>query len=60
MEPPALDARALVKHSTSDGLEQIAVWNAAMLDPADMAEAFKAQREQRPPDYAGLPTEATD
>ena len=48
------------EHSTSDGLEQIAVWNAAMLDPADMAEAFKAQREQRPPDYADLPTEATD
>jgi enoyl-CoA hydratase len=42
------------EHSTADGLEQIAVWNASMLDPADMAEAFTAQVEKRTPVYRDL------
>lgn len=42
------------EHSTADALEQIAVWNAAMLDPADMAEAFSAQRDRRDPTYPDL------
>lgn len=41
-------------HTTGDALEQIAVWNAGMLDPADMAEAFAAQRDGRTPDYPDL------
>jgi enoyl-CoA hydratase len=42
------------EHSTADALEHIAVWNAAMLDPADMAEAFAAQRDKRTPEYRDL------
>ena len=42
------------EHSVADGLEHIALWNAGMLDPADMAEAFAAQRDQRPPVFADL------
>ncbi len=42
------------EHPTADGLEQIAVWNASMLDPADMAEAFTAQIEKRPAVYQDL------
>jgi enoyl-CoA hydratase len=42
------------EHSTADGLEQIAVWNASMLDPADMAEAFTAQVAKRTPNYRDL------
>jgi enoyl-CoA hydratase len=42
------------EHATADALEQIAVWNASMLDPADMGEAFAAQREGRPPEYPDL------
>jgi hypothetical protein len=30
------------------------VWNAAMLDPADMGEAFAAQRDRRPAEYSDL------
>ncbi len=42
------------EHSVADGLEYIATWNASMLDPADMAEAFTAQAEKRPPVYPDL------
>ncbi|MGE3356444.1 MAG: crotonase/enoyl-CoA hydratase family protein [Acidimicrobiia bacterium] len=42
------------EHSTADGLEHIATWNASMLDPADMAEAFTAQLEKREPAYPDL------
>lgn len=42
------------EHSTADGLEHIATWNASMLDPADMAEAFRAQMEKRTPQYPDL------
>ena len=42
------------EHSTADGLEHIATWNASMLDPADMAEAFRAQQDKRQPTYPDL------
>ena len=42
------------EHDTADSLEQIAIWNASMLDPADMAEAFAAQRDRRTPEYPDL------
>lgn len=45
------------EHSTADALEQIAVWNSSMLDPADMAEAFAALVDKRPPTYADLESE---
>lgn len=41
-------------HTVADGLEYIATWNASMLDPADMAEAFTAQIEKRAPEYPDL------
>jgi len=41
-------------HSVADGLDHIATWNAAMLDPADMREAFVAQVEKRTPVYPDL------
>jgi enoyl-CoA hydratase len=34
-------------HSTADCLDYIGVWNAAMLSPAHMQEAFKAKAEKR-------------
>ena len=41
-------------HSVADGLEQIANWNAAMFDTADMGEAFRAKAEGRAPDFPDL------
>ncbi|MEM7276290.1 MAG: enoyl-CoA hydratase-related protein, partial [Actinomycetota bacterium] len=41
-------------HSVADGLEYIANWNAAMFDTDDMAEAFTATMERRPPDFPDL------
>lgn len=41
-------------HSVADGLEFIANWNASMLDPDDMAEAFGAQAEGRSADFPDL------
>ena len=42
-------------HSTADGLDYIGVWNAAMLLPAEMAEAMQANAEKRPGKFADLP-----
>ncbi len=42
-------------HSTEDALDYIGVWNAAMLQPGAMREAFAAQSEKRKPDFADLP-----
>jgi enoyl-CoA hydratase len=42
-------------HSTADGLDYIGVWNAAMLLPAEMAEAMQANAEKRPGNFADLP-----
>jgi enoyl-CoA hydratase len=41
-------------HRVDDGLEFIANWNAAMFDTDDMAEAFAARAERRPPDFPDL------
>jgi len=41
-------------HTVDDALEQIATWQAGMFQPADMAEAFTAKLEQRPPVYPEL------
>jgi enoyl-CoA hydratase len=43
------------EHTVADGLEYIATWNASMLDPADMAEAFGAKAAGREPVYPDLP-----
>lgn len=42
-------------HTTADGLDYIGVWNAAMLLPAEMAEAMQANAEKRPGNFADLP-----
>ena len=44
-------------HTVDDGLEQIATWQAGMFQPADMAEAFSARLEKRPPVFPELPPE---
>ncbi|OFX00068.1 MAG: enoyl-CoA hydratase [Alphaproteobacteria bacterium RIFCSPHIGHO2_12_FULL_63_12] len=41
-------------HSTADALDYIAVWNAAMLRPDDIKEAFIARGEKRAPAFDGL------
>lgn len=41
-------------HSTADALDYIAVWNAAMLRPADIREAYIARSEQRAPAFDNL------
>jgi enoyl-CoA hydratase len=42
-------------HSTADGLDYIGIWNASMLQPAEMAEAMLANAEQRPGEFVELP-----
>ena len=46
-------------HSTADGLDYIGVWNAAMLQPAEMAEAMRANAEKRAGNFADLPAKRT-
>jgi enoyl-CoA hydratase len=41
-------------HSTKDTLDYIGVWNAAMLAPPHMQEAFAARVEKRDPEYPDL------
>ena len=41
-------------HSTADALDYVAVWNAAMLRPDDIKEAFVARGEKRTPAFADL------
>jgi enoyl-CoA hydratase len=41
-------------HSVADGLEYVAVWNAAMLQGDDMKEAVKAQMTRSSASYANL------
>jgi enoyl-CoA hydratase len=38
-------------HSVEDGLNFVATWNAAMLMSADLAEAMRALRAKRPPEF---------
>jgi enoyl-CoA hydratase len=42
-------------HSTADGLDYVGIWNASMLQPDEIAEAFAANTEKRPGDFADLP-----
>ena len=41
-------------HSTADTLDYIGVWNAGMIPPGHMQEAFKAKMEKREPEYPDL------
>ncbi len=41
-------------HSVDDSLEQIAMWQAGMFQPADMMESFTAKAEGREPVYSDL------
>ncbi|NBC20281.1 MAG: enoyl-CoA hydratase [Alphaproteobacteria bacterium] len=41
-------------HSTADTLDYIGVWNASMLAPSHMQEAFEARMEKRDADYPDL------
>ena len=42
-------------HSTADGLDYIAIWNASFLQGAEMQEAMLAARQKRPGDFVDLP-----
>ena len=42
-------------HSTADGLDYIAIWNASFLQPAEMREAMRAGREGRVGKFVDLP-----
>jgi len=41
-------------HNTADTLDYIGVWNASMLAPPHMQEAFMAQAEKRDPEFPDL------
>jgi enoyl-CoA hydratase len=47
-----LDAR---DHTVAEGLEHIATWNAGMMQPSEMGEAFEAKAQKRAPVYQNLP-----
>ncbi len=42
-------------HTTEDALDYIGIWNASMLQPSEMGEAFKANAEKREGKFADLP-----
>jgi enoyl-CoA hydratase len=42
------------EHSTADTLQQVALWNASMLPPRRMMEAFAANAEKRPAAFSDL------
>lgn len=46
-------------HNTADGLDYIAVWNASMLQPAEMQEAMQANAAKRSGDFVDLPARRT-
>lgn len=43
-------------HSTADSLDYISLWNASMLQPDEISEAFAAAQEEREGDFVDLPT----
>lgn len=43
-------------HSTADSLDYISLWNASMLQPNEISEAFAAAQEEREGDFVDLPT----
>ena len=42
-------------HSTADGLDYIAIWNASMFKPEEILEAMSANAENRQGEFASLP-----
>jgi len=42
-------------HSTADSLDYISLWNASMLQPDEISEAFAAAQEEREGDFVDLP-----
>lgn len=42
-------------HSVTDGLEQIATWNAALIFSDDLTESIMAHQQKRAPHYQNLP-----
>ena len=42
-------------HSTADGLDYIAIWNASFLQPAEMQESMMANRDKRAGEFVDLP-----
>ena len=42
-------------HTTADGLDYIAIWNASFLQGAEMQEAMRANREKRAGEFVDLP-----
>ena len=42
-------------HSTADGLDYIAIWNASMMKVEEIQEAISANAEGRPGDFVALP-----
>lgn len=42
-------------HSTADGLDYIAIWNASMLQPDEMVEAMTAKAQKRDGEFVDLP-----
>jgi enoyl-CoA hydratase len=41
-------------HTTPDALDYVGVWNAGMLRPEDLREAFTAKMEKRTPNWSSL------
>ena len=46
-------------HSTADGLDYIAIWNASFLQGEEMQEAMRARRENRRGEFVDLPKRRT-
>ena len=46
-------------HSTDDTLDYIGIWNASMLQSAEIKEAIKASAEKREGDFVDLPVNRT-
>tara|TARA_B100001765_G_scaffold93559_1_gene57430 strand:- start:104 stop:973 length:870 start_codon:yes stop_codon:yes gene_type:complete len=42
-------------HSTADSLDYISLWNASMLQPNEISEAFTSAQEKRESDFVDLP-----
>jgi enoyl-CoA hydratase/carnithine racemase len=42
-------------HSTADSLDYIGIWNASMLQNAEIVEAMKAAQEKRPAEFVDIP-----
>ena len=47
-------------HTTADGLDYIAIWNASFLQGAEMQEAMLANQQKRPGEFVDLPKKRSD